>query len=42
MCAILSVVIPGRAASREPGIHGLPGDFRNHGFRACAKRRIPE
>ena len=27
-------VIPGRA-KREPGIH-------NHGFRACAKRRIPE
>jgi len=32
------LVIPGRA-SREPGIHN---HHREYGFRACAKRRIPE
>jgi hypothetical protein len=32
------LVIPGRA-EREPGIH-TPD--RGYGFRACAKRRIPE
>jgi hypothetical protein len=37
--AILFFVIPGRAAWREPGIH-TPD--RGYGFRACAKRRIPE
>jgi hypothetical protein len=31
-------VIPGRA-KREPGI---PNHDREYGFRACAKRRIPE
>jgi hypothetical protein len=31
-------VIPGRAL-REPGIHS---HRRGYGFRACAKRRIPE
>jgi hypothetical protein len=31
-------VIPGRA-KREPGIHNHD---REYGFRACAKRRIPE
>jgi hypothetical protein len=31
-------VIPGRA-QREPGIHNHD---REYGFRACAKRRIPE
>jgi hypothetical protein len=31
-------VIPGRA-TREPGIHNHDGEY---GFRACAKRRIPE
>jgi hypothetical protein len=31
-------VIPGRA-KREPGIHNHD---REHGFRACAKWRIPE
>jgi hypothetical protein len=36
--ASLSFVIPGRA-KREPGIH-TPD--RGYGFRACAKRRIPE
>jgi hypothetical protein len=34
----LKTVIPGRA-KREPGIH-TPD--RGYGFRACAKRRIPE
>ena len=33
------IVIPGRASSREPGIHN---HHREYGFRACAKRRIPE
>jgi hypothetical protein len=33
-----SFVIPGRA-KREPGIHNHD---REYGFRACAKRRIPE
>jgi len=33
-----SPVIPGRA-EREPGIHNHD---REYGFRACAKRRIPE
>jgi hypothetical protein len=33
-----SVVIPGRT-KHEPGIHNHRGDY---GFRACAKRRIPE
>jgi hypothetical protein len=33
-----AAVIPGRA-QREPGIH-TPD--RGYGFRACAKRRIPE
>jgi hypothetical protein len=32
------IVIPGRA-KHEPGIHNHD---REHGFRACAKRRIPE
>jgi hypothetical protein len=33
-------VIPGREAKRsEPGIHNPGGEY---GFRACAKRRIPE
>jgi hypothetical protein len=32
------LVIPGRA-KREPGIHNHDGEY---GFRACAKRRIPE
>jgi hypothetical protein len=32
-------VIPGRCDSIEPGIH-TPD--RGYGFRACAKRRIPE
>jgi len=36
--ASLSFVIPGRA-QREPGIHNHD---REYGFRACAKRRIPE
>jgi hypothetical protein len=31
-------VIPGRV-KREPGIHNRD---REHGFRACAKKRIPE
>jgi len=31
-------VIPGRA-KREPGIHNHD---REYGFRACAKRRIPD
>jgi len=34
----LRTVIPGRA-KREPGIHNHDGEY---GFRACAKRRIPE
>jgi hypothetical protein len=34
----LRAVIPGRA-KREPGIHNHD---REYGFRACAKRRIPE
>jgi hypothetical protein len=34
----LSFVIPGRA-KREPGIHNHDGEY---GFRARAKRRIPE
>jgi hypothetical protein len=34
----LTIVIPGRA-KREPGIHN---HRREYGFRACAKRRIPE
>jgi hypothetical protein len=32
------IVIPGHA-KREPGIHTHD---RGYGFRACAKRRIPE
>jgi hypothetical protein len=36
--AIPAFVIPGRA-KREPGIHNHD---REYGFRACAKRRIPE
>ncbi len=35
----LTAVIPGRASWREPGIHTPDGGY---GFRACAKRRIPE
>jgi hypothetical protein len=43
----LNIVIPGRtsgsaqsaARRREPGIHN---HHREYGFRACAKRRIPE
>jgi hypothetical protein len=35
---VISAVIPGRA-KREPGIHNHDGAY---GFRACAKRRIPE
>jgi len=39
MCLpIQTFVIPGRA-KREPGIHNHDGEY---GFRACAKRRIPE
>jgi hypothetical protein len=38
VCVTPSVVIPGRA-QREPGIHNHD---REYGFRACAKRRIPE
>jgi hypothetical protein len=34
-----ALVIPGRASWREPGIQ-TPD--RGYGFRACAKRRIPE
>jgi|GEM_PF-1902741 len=35
-----SFVVPGREAKRsEPGIHTHDGGY---GFRACAKRRIPE
>ncbi len=33
-----AAVIPERA-KREPGIHNAIGGY---GFRACAKRRIPE
>jgi hypothetical protein len=36
--AIHLFVIPGRV-EREPGIHTPDGGY---GFRACAKRRIPE
>ena len=32
-------VFPGRRASGEPEIHTPDGGY---GFRACAKRRIPE
>ena len=36
--AFQEFVIPGRA-EREPGIHNHDNEY---GFRACAKRRIPE
>jgi hypothetical protein len=36
---VSTIVIPGRASWREPGIH-TPD--RGYGFRACAKGRIPE